>query len=1317
MYTPVHRPPRLTGPAAPHGEIMLEPPPELPEATGGGAAQALMMLPMLVGGAAMSLMMVGPGGGSPITYLTSGMYGLSMFGMMGMSMGQGGGGNQRQKIDAGRRDYMRQLARNRRQVAKVVSAQRAAATWSFPAPQTLWSLAASRRLWERRATDPDFGHARVALGTHRLAARLVPPEAKPAEDLEPLCAAALYRFITTHSTVSDIPVALSLRSFPRLVVEGDDEHRVGLARAVIAHMATFHAPDDLCVAVCAAPDRLAEWEWLKWLPHATHPARTDAAGPLRLVATDLGELERAFGDDLASRPRFSPDGAPLAEQRHLLVVVDAGAVPSESQLAAGPIHGVTALDLTGSLPAGEAATLRVEADQLTLVTREDGTPTETKLGVPDSLDRACAAALASQLTSFRIDVETERPEATAAGAISLNGLLGVADPGQLDPAVTWRPRASRDRLRIPVGVGPDGQPVDLDLKEAAQGGMGPHGIVIGATGSGKSELLRSLVLGLAVTHSSQDLNLVLVDFKGGATFLGLDRLPHTSAIITNLSDELPLVDRMQFALHGELIRRQELLRASGHQSRRDYERARELGAALDPLPSLLIIVDEFSELLANKPEFAELFVMIGRLGRSLGVHLLLASQHMDEGRMRGLGVHLSFRIALRTFSAGESRAVLGVADAYELPSAPGHAYLLYDNTKLVRFRAGYVSGAYRPAASLAPDAPGRPHQSVVDFGIAPLSMPDEPDPATDKPDEPDEQIEAAAGSERSVLDVIVDRLTGQGPPAHRVWLPPLDAPPSLDALLAEVDASAALGHLRVPVGIVDRPFEQRRDPLVVELDGSAGNVAVVGKPQSGKSNAIRTLIAALALTHTPDQVRFYCLDFGGGSLRQLADLPHVGGVAGRQDTELVRRTIAELNATLEQRERDFAARALASMEDARRRAGTDFPDVFLVVDGWQVLQQDFDGLDQTVTKIVSRGLAYGVHVVLSANRWMDVRPAVRDMVGSRLELRLGEPFESEIDRRAAANVPENAPGRGVTKDSLHFLCALPRIDDRARTTDLSRATAGLVAAVRQRWTGRDAPKVRMLPKAIPLASLPPSTADGLPIGLDEDALQPVLLNFDAEPHLIILGEAESGRTNLLRVIADGVVSRFTPVEARILMVDYRRTMLDAVPASHLIGYAASPDALRQMVNDVAEAMRDRLPGPDLTTEQLRSRSWWSGAQLFILVDDYDLVESAQGSPLAPLSDLFAQGADIGLHLVVAREVGGAGRAMFEQVLRRVREIGSPGLQLSGSPDEGTIFGKVRPQPMPPGRGILVSRRLGTRTIQTALAPDEQAAPLEPAGRP
>src|SRR5690606_34989607 len=211
-----------------------------------------------------------------------------------------------------------------------------------------------------------------------------------------------------------------------------------------------------------------------------------------------------------------------------------------------------------------------------------------------------------------------------------------------------------EQLRVPIGTDPDGNPVLLDLKASAAGGIGPHGLLVGATGSGKSELLRTIVLGLAATHSSEHLNLVLIDYKGGATFASLDRLPHTAAVLPHLADQLPLVERLGAALDGEPVRRQELLRDAGDRpSPRADERARAAGARLPPLPVLLVVCDEFSGLLAAEPDFIDLFVQIGRVGRSLGVRLLLASQRLDEGRLRGLETHLSYRIGLRTFSALE----------------------------------------------------------------------------------------------------------------------------------------------------------------------------------------------------------------------------------------------------------------------------------------------------------------------------------------------------------------------------------------------------------------------------------------------------------------------------------------------------------------------------------------------------------------------------------------------------------------------------------------------------------------------------------------
>ncbi|WP_329102860.1 type VII secretion protein EccCb [Micromonospora sp. NBC_01699] len=858
-------------------------------------------------------------------------------------------------------------------------------------------------------------------------------------------------------------------------------------------------------------------------------------------------------------------------------------------------------------------------------------------------------------------------------------VLGIPDYSVLADFTGDSTPVGPDYLRVPIGLDDEGEPVLLDIKEAAQEGDGPHGLVVGATGSGKSELLRTLVAALAMRHTTEELNFVLIDYKGGATFGPLGELPHTIAQITHLAEDLSLVDRMTDVLESELQRRQQMLRAAGHLgSRWEYDRTRQTNPTLAPMPSVLVVCDEFSELLSARPEFVEVFIRIGRMGRALGVHLLLASQRIEEGRLRGLENHLSYRIGMRTFSSAESRAVLGVADAYELPNAPGHGYLKA-NTVLTRFRAGYVSGPYQVRTAPTGD--------------------DEPLGPT-------------------VLDVVIRRLRDARPPAHRIWLPPLGDPPGLDSLMELVtDARLGLGALErepltVPVGMVDLPREHRQDRLLLDLTRPAGNVAVVGAPRSGKSTLVASIIAGLALTHTPREVQFFCLDFGGGSLANLAELPHLSGLATRREPESVRRTVAEVEAVIDEREARFARLGIDSIGAyRRRRVAGEFPDdpfgdLFLVADGWSALRQDYEELEQAIALLAARGPGVGVHVVLTAVRWTELRPALRDLLGIRLELRLTDPSDSEIDRRAARSVSAGGPGRGLSAEKLHFVAAAPRIDGRSGDGGLAEATVALARRIRDGWPGQPAPKVRLLPRTLTVADLArvvDPVRPGLPIGVNESALAPVYLEPSVDPHLLVFGDAECGKSNLLRHIARTIAARYTPAEARIVIADYRRSLLRAVEGEHLINYASSNQAFSEVLDQVRKVMQERLPATDITPAQLRDRSWWQGPDLYLLVDDYDLVATGGGNPLAALLDLLPQARDIGLHLILARRVSGVARAQYEPVLQRLRELESPGLLMSGNREEGAVFGSVRPTVLPPGRGTLVRHRDGVQVIQTVLA--------------
>ncbi|MFJ7049641.1 type VII secretion protein EccCa [Streptomyces sp. NPDC101112] len=1315
----VKRPPRALPSEVPTNEVVLQPPPELPR--GQQESVLLQLLPTL------------GMGGSVVFFFTSGHPFMKVMGMVmiastiAMSIAmvvRYRRGSQTQLADI-RRDYLLYLSQARRSAVETAGKQRDAQYYLHPSPDQLWALVAEgSRLWERRPGDEDFAQVRIGLGPQGLATPLIAPETGPVEQLEPLAAGAMQRFLATHDTLDDLPMAVSLRAFHHVTVGGEQESVRASVRALTGSLAALHSPADLMIVVMAGREALPHWEWAKWLPHVQAPGAADGAGSRRLIGGDPRDLEDLLAQRLTGRPRFHPGAAPLQDEPHIVVVLDGVSLPPDSVLASAEgLQGVTVVEVVHGEPGGARGDLSVLVHPGSLhLESGHGLVYE---GVPDALSYAAAEALARQLAPLRMASGGDDDEPLLAN-LEFTDLLGLGDAASVDTNRTWRPRALAERLRVPIGVGEDGRPVMLDLKEAAQEGMGPHGLCVGATGSGKSELLRTLVLGLAVTHSSETLNFVLADFKGGATFAGMARMPHVAAVITNLADDLTLVDRMGDSIRGELNRRQEMLRDAGNYANiHDYEKARAAGAPLQPIPSLVLVIDEFSELLTAKPDFIEMFVQIGRIGRSLGVHLLLASQRLEEGRLRGLETYLSYRVGLRTFSAAESRAALGVPDAYELPNVPGSGFLKFGTDEMVRFKAAYVSGVYRSGAAGSGAAGGpRPvDRRPVLFTATevPVRYATVPRPRTESGSDADDALAD------TVLDVVVRRLEAQGPAAHQVWLPPLDSPPSLDALLPGLTAVEGrgltqpgyegAGRLVVPVGIVDKPFEQRRDPLWVDFSGAAGHMQIIGGPQSGKSTLLRTLISSFALTHTPHEVQFYGLDFGGGGMSAVAGLPHVGGVASRLDPEKVRRTVAEVYGVMTRREEYFRAHGISSIAEFRARrargdiAVSDQPwgDVFLVIDGWGSFRTDYEGLDAVVLDMAARGLGYGIHLVLAVSRSMEVRSNLKDHIMNRLELRLGDPMDSEIDRKVAVNVPTGVPGRGLSPQKLHFMAAVPRIDGLTSDTELADATTALAGEVARHWEAPGAPEVRLLPRRVPVEQLPPGDRlprQGVAFGLDEDNLEPVFVDFEQDPFFLVFGESESGKSNLLRLLVKQLTERYSGDDCKLFVVDNRRSLLDVTPASHLAEYIPMSNAMDHHMTALADLMKRRAPTADVTARQLRDRSWWRGPTVYVVIDDYDLVSTSSGNPLSGLTELLPFARDVGVRFIIARSTAGAGRASYEPFMQRMKELGAQGVVLAGDPGEGDLLGGVRPRPMPAGRGIFVSRRRGKPLVQTSLVPEE-----------
>ncbi|MEV2226056.1 type VII secretion protein EccCa [Nocardia vinacea] len=1304
----------VRGPKAPAvTELRLQPPTELPRPVPPSRIKMIMPVVMVAGMGGMMVMMFRSGGQmSPMMMMFPIMMLVSMFGMMGGSMA-GGGGNNAASLNEERKDYLRSIADNRKTVHAAESELFAFLRYTHPGPAEISRLVGGTRMWEVQVASPQFLRVRVGRGRIANQVRVIVPEAAPTADLDPVGVVEVTRFAKAYSTVGGMPVAINLLSAPQVGFDGDADAVAALVRSMIAEVAVLHGPDQVAIAAVLSDPDGPEWSWLKWLPHTQHPSETDAIGSSRMVYRSVSELRTKVLAGLNRGP-FSANSQPTLDRTHYILIVDVGGAASERDISG--VDGCTWVRLGAAeqtLPRALKFTVSENRDLHEVTARGP-----RRVGMSDAMSVPAAIALARNLSPHRLSTVVEAVAAEqASGGTSWEDMVGILDPGSISVDLHWPIRRDNDRARlnIPFGHDPTSQLVFLDIKESAEEGMGPHGMCIGATGSGKSEFLRTLVLSAVATHSPDVLNLLLVDFKGGATFLGFDRLHHVTAVVTNMEEEADLVTRMEDVINGEMARRQRILRDAGNfASVADYERAREQGAQLPPLPTLLIILDEFAELLEQHPNFSKLFVAIGRLGRSLRIHLLLASQKVPANRMGELEAHLSYRIALRTNQTADSRDAIGTADAYHLPKKPGSGYLRVGSGDLQRFQAAYVGSSYTaPAQATVASAQRarrigggyRPPQrftatQIINVRSEPVVAPDPVAPEVDPEGEP-----------VTLMETVLQQLAGHGRPAHKMWLPPLGVPPTLDRLVRSVTP----GALQMAVAIVDKPRQQRQDVWTVDLSGAGGHMAIVGGPQAGKSTALQTLVMSAALTHTPEQVQFYCLDFSGG-LTSMRNVPHVGSVASARDGDRIRRTFALITNLVASRQALFSQLGIDSMREFRRRRGVPresaeltaygdaHGDVFFVIDGWDigfsVNGPYYDEYVPVMESIALQGLNYGVHLVVSSSRWAAIRPNIKDLLQTRLEMRLGDLTDTVFSqhRGVVSAIPADRPGRCLSSDGLHMLTALPRIDGVGDAESAAAGIAGAIEELTRRYEGRRAPEVKLLPDRITLAEIranrpePTTLAQRLvvPFGVRESDLRPAAIDFGASTHMVVLGSSGCGKSTVIAALLESIRTQFTRDQARVLLVDYRRQHMEAIPDEQLVGYLTSERDLKDGLPPFAAKMRERRPPDGVTPQQLRERSWWSGPEIFVVVDDYHMV-APRGSinPLDALRDLIVDGRDTGFHLIAARNIAQADMALYDNVLGQVKNLNSSGLIMDGSKLDGMLIGDVKPSKQPVGRGIFV----------------------------
>ncbi|MEV5480043.1 MULTISPECIES: FtsK/SpoIIIE domain-containing protein [Streptomyces] len=1111
----------------------------------------------------------------------------------------------------GRRDYAAQLTEFETTVAARHAAEIRARRAAHPDPAEVVHRATAPEigLWERRPGAPDF--LRGVVGSADL------PWSPPLDGASSGTAPEAAEILRAHTVLPQVPVEVGLSAGEAVGFEGDRKACLAVARSLLCQAVVGSGPADVTVAVFTDPDRLADWDWTKWLPHGADLR----SGTTRLVAVGAEQAGALAGQLLAASAGTEDKEGPV-----LLVVVDG------ATLLEGRPCRLRDLLASNSVPCGGLVlTTRLPALCTSVVTASvegtgrvrdvvSGEVTENVLLTGMPLSEACGTA--SALARF------EDPEMRVEGAglpdrISLLPLLDLESVSGAAVGEHWRKRAPSLRVRAVLGVTErDVFTVDLDDD-------GPHALIAGTTGSGKSELLRTLIASMSVDADPEHLTFALVDYKGGGALDECAALPHTVGLVTDLDEQLS--ERALRCLEAELHHRERLLRETGLSHLRDYQRQRDSARAeLEPMPRLVVVIDEFATLVKALPDFVDSLVSIAQRGRSLGVHLIMATQRPAGSVSDAIKNNVKLRLALRLESTGDSQDVIDNPAAAGIGNRQwGRAYYRISAREVLPVQTALSTDvtpetAVTAAVSALPFLLGMPAPGPADAAA--------PDGATD--------LQRLVQAARQAAD-----LAGFAEP-RRPWPDPLpaivrgaDLPPVAErGFQTEVTGLPAYA-------LGDDPDRQRQYP--VGWDAAAGNLLVYGAGGSGTSTALASLALSVAGSTPPDRCHLFALDLGAGDLAPLTGLPHTGAHIGSAERERQVRLIRLLRRELDER---------------KSRGAVGVPDWLVLLDNISALISDFDkdvagmNLIDELARVYADGPAVGIRFAVTADRSGAVPSAWAALTQQKLLLRMADPTEYgyfDVPRRS---VPTYVPGRAVVAANRQVIqIAWPGADLPAA-----------VAATAARWPGAvgTAPRIGLLPADVRPADLASPTAVGtepwwIPVGLDSETLGCAALRLYEHEHALIAGPQRSGRSTALCTIARLVMMADSP-PAVVAFAPRRSPLRDVAGLTGLVTAYA----------DLEAALRLR-PGPTL-----------------LLVDDADTVEDEDG-----VLDGWLSTPAPGSHLIAAGRAE-ALRRSYGHWTQRVRDSRCGILFTPDHDLDGDLLGTALPRhdrmAAMPGRGYLVT---------------------------
>ncbi|QTN00543.1 type VII secretion protein EssC [Sediminibacillus dalangtanensis] len=1014
--------------------------------------------------------------------------------------------------------YKAYLQRKTKELYSATEEQRHALTYHYPCVDEIRDMAVGvqARIYEKTIYHHDFLNYRTGLGEVDTSFSIEFNEEEFTQEKDELVDEAR-QLLSQYQTLKDVPVPASLMKGPVGYI-GQRPLVLEQLQLMVMQLSLFHSYHDLQFVTIFPEEEKEKWDWMRWLPHASvrdvnvrgfvyhERSRDQVLHSLYQVLKERKQTLDEKGNNNREKIYFSPHYAILITDEKMILDHTIMEFFNEDPSDLG-VSLVFVQDVMHALPEHVKTVIDIRDANNGTIVLEEGELVNKHFSpdhFPQGFDKEEVSRALAPINHLQ-NLKNSIPE-----SVTFLEMYGVDKVNELTIAERWVKNETYKSLAVPLGLRGKEDIVQLNLHEKAHG---PHGLVAGTTGSGKSEIIQSYILSLGVNFHPHEVAFLLIDYKGGGMANLFRNLPHLVGTITNLDRAQSM--RALASIKAELQKRQRLFGEHNVNHINQYQKLYKQGEASEPMPHLFLISDEFAELKSEQPDFMKELVSTARIGRSLGIHLILATQKPSGVVDDQIWSNSNFKLALKVQNEGDSNEILKTPDAAEI-TLPGRAYLQVGNNEIYEL--------FQSAWSGADYVPDKQDHEFVDTTIYAINELGQYDILTEDLSGLDnkQEIEKTPTELDAVIDYIAEYTEAQQiEQLPRPWLPPLPErikAADLHPVNYEEEWQKPKPALQATIGLLDQPELQSQSPLTLNL-GKDGHAAVFSSPGYGKSTFLQTVVMDLVRQHNPEQLHVYLLDFGTNGLLPLKQLPHVADTILVDEEEKVGKLIRLLSASMKERKQKLSQYGVANMEMYEKASGDNVPNTVIVIDNFDsVREADFsDEFEKLVTQIAREGASIGIHLVISAGRQSAMKMPLLSNIKTQIPLYLIEPTEARSIVGKTDIEIEEIPGRGLIKleDPALFQTMLPA--EGEETLEVIDAIQQTAKEMNEHWQGDRPEEIPMVPERLAYEDFIKRSKTqklisegGIPFAVDFEAVEPVALDVEKDQNTLVLGDNMDG---------------------------------------------------------------------------------------------------------------------------------------------------------------------------------------------------------------